>query len=458
MTEDLIEQLRARNPAPTPLPPPPIETVLARIATGEHRPSGSRWPGLIGMSLAIMVAVAIVAGALISIGGRQRAAAPGNQPAKHSAAAAHRSTGTKSGGLVLRPVASEAMRGALQSPVLAFGPSGAGVIGWMQSTTANMSHSKPWLATTRDHGRSWSVTPRGFSLFATPAFDRSRDGWAMVIDAHHTLHFYVSHDRGQNWAPAQSAAAADSVPGDVSVAGAVVWAVGTGSCSGPSASCRWVVMRAPATGDRLPATAAQPLPPTNQNATTISAASATTAYVTAPARHGTVIYATRDGGRHWHQIPDPCAGSSIELGATATPTGSLWQICARSGRPFVVRSIDGGAHWTSAPLPFSSPTALEPITGNVAWSQDAHGTIYRTTDGGNSWHAVWHSGGPHRRSTPGVSPVVSAQSANEASLLVQLTIGPISRDQIPHSTDLIVYRTTNGGADWYPNLVKLPPG
>ena len=43
MTDDLLEQLRARNPAPAPLPPPPIDDLLARIAAGE-RPSTSRWP------------------------------------------------------------------------------------------------------------------------------------------------------------------------------------------------------------------------------------------------------------------------------------------------------------------------------------------------------------------------------------------------------------------------------
>jgi hypothetical protein len=43
MTDDLVEQLRARNPVPAPLPPPPIDAVLVRIAAGE-RPAGRRWP------------------------------------------------------------------------------------------------------------------------------------------------------------------------------------------------------------------------------------------------------------------------------------------------------------------------------------------------------------------------------------------------------------------------------
>ncbi|MGH3261115.1 MAG: YCF48-related protein, partial [Trebonia sp.] len=379
---------------------------------------------------------------------------PGNRGATHSAAAAHGAAGR----LTLRSLAGEAMRGSLQSPVLAFGPAGTGVIAWTHSTSPNPAHPKSWLATTRNRGRSWDVGRRGFSLFSAPAFDGSRDGWAMVIDAHQALRFFASHDDGQRWVPARSAAAADSVPGDVSVAGGVVWAVGTGSCTGTSASCRWVVMRGPAAGDRLPATAAQPLAPTNQNATTISAASATTAYVTAPTGHGTVTYATHDRGRHWRQLPDQCSDGSTELGATATVTGSLWQICSRPKRLLVQHSTDAGTHWTSAPLPFRAPHALQPITGQVAWSQAARGTIYRTTDGGSSWQAVWHPGGPHGRSMPGASPILAAQSADDASLLVQLTTGPTSRDRIPHATNLIVYRTSDGGANWYPSVVKLPYG
>jgi hypothetical protein len=246
------------------------------------------------------------------------------------------------------------------------------------------------------------------------------------------------------------------VDGDVSVAGGVVWAVGTGSCAGNR--CRWIVMRGPASGDRLPATAVQPLPPTNQNATTISAGSATTAYIASPARHGTVIYATRDGGQHWHQIPDQCAGGSTEFGVSATSTDSLWRVCVHSKQFFTIRSTDGGAHWSSKPFPFIPLYAFQPVSSQVAWSQDLHGTIYRTADGGASWQPVWHSGGLHGRPNPGWSPILSAQSADDASLLVQLTRGPTSHDQVPRSTNLIVYRTSNAGHSWHPSVVKLPPG
>jgi photosystem II stability/assembly factor-like uncharacterized protein len=441
MTDDLVEQLRARNPAPGPLAPPPIEDVLGRIAADE-RPAPPSWRQWVGPSIAIVVAAAVALLALVSLRGGHHAA----QPAGHT----HRHT------LTITSIAGEAMRGSLHSPVLDFSPGGTGVIAWMQFRTARTIHPRSWLATTSDGGRSWNVGPRSFSLFAAPVFDGSHDGWTQVIDAHQTLRFYATHDGGRSWTPAESAAAADSVPGDVSVAGGVVWAVGTRSCA--AGGCRWAVMRGAAGSDRLPATAVQPLPKTNQNATTISAGSATTAYVAAPARHGTVIYATRDGGQHWYRIRNPCSGASTVFGLSATSTDSLWQVCVRSKKFFAVRSTDGGFRWSSQPFPFIPLYAFEPVSSQVAWSQDVHGTIYRTADGGTSWQPVWRSGGPHGRANPGLSPVLSTQSAYDASVLVQLTHGSTSRDQAPRSTNLIVYRTSDGGRSWQPSVVNLPHG
>jgi BNR/Asp-box repeat len=348
------------------------------------------------------------------------------------------------------------MRGSLHAPVLGFGPGGAGVIAWTQFRTASTVHPKSWLATTSDGGRSWTVEHRTFSLFANPVFGGPRDGWAQGVDPNQTLRFYVSHDGGRSWTPAQSAAAADSVDGNVSVAGGVTWAVGIGSCA--NGRCRWIVMRGPASGDRLPATAVQPLPPTNQNATTISASSATTAYVASPADHGTVIYATHDGGRHWQRIPDQCSGGSTEFGLSAPSTDSLWRVCVLAKQFLVVRSTDGGSRWSATRLPFIPLYAFQPVSSQVAWSQDVHGTIYRTADGGASWQPVWRSDGTHGRPIPGLSPILSAQSGHDASLLIQLTRGPTSRDGVPRSTNLLVYRTRNGGRSWTPSVVELPHG
>ena len=442
MTDDLIEQLRVRNPAPTQLPPPPIDDVLTRIAAGE-RPPARRWPRWVGPSLAVAVAATVAVVVLISVGGHTQRAAGPTTP----------SHGTTT---PLRIGRVPAMRGLLETPVLGFGPAGTGAIAWMQ-VRAGTRHVTPWLATTGDGGRSWSVRRTPLTLATSPEFEGSNDGWVQAAGPH--LRFDVTHDGGRSWAPAQSAAAATSVPGgsDMSVAGGTVWAVGTGSCA--RLRCHWVVMRGAASGDRLPATAGQPLPATNQIATTISAASATTAYVSQPAGDGTVIYGTSDGGRHWHRIADRCAGGSSDFALTAPTATTLWRVCVRSKRFFVLRSADGGTRWSRMPLPFIPLYSFQAVSSQVAWSQDIHGTIWRTANGGGSWQPVWHSsGGPYGRPRARFSPTLSARSGDDASVLVQLTHGPTSHGRLPRSTNLVVYRTTDGGRSWNPSAVKLPPG
>lgn len=145
MTDDLVEQLRARNPAPAPLPPPPIEDVLARIAAGE-RPATSRWLRWAGPSLAIVVAAAVTAVAVVSLHGSRHAAAPTGQSKGHTATSAHTPP------IVVRSIAREAMRGSLHTSVLTFGPAGMGVIAWTQYRTAGTVQPKNWLATTATEG------------------------------------------------------------------------------------------------------------------------------------------------------------------------------------------------------------------------------------------------------------------------------------------------------------------
>lgn len=448
MTDELMEQLRARNPRPEAMAPP-IDEVLARIAA-DTPSSRLRWRRWLGPSLAVAVAVAVAAVALVAIHGGHHAAAPSGTAVGGTTTADHH----RRPPLQIRTIS--AMRGALQTPVLGFGSDGAGVIAWEQFRTARTRNPTAWLATTANAGRSWSVTRRGFSLTASPVFDGARDGWASAVGPDRALRFYVTHDDGHRWAPAASAAAADSVRGDVSVADGVVWAVGTGSC--PATGCQWVVMRGPASGDQLPATAGQPLPATRQNQTTISAVSATTAYVTTPARLGSNIYVTHDAGRDWQRIAAACGDGHTVFGITATSGNTLWQVCGRGRNYQISRRTNGGAPKTTWRLPFIPVDGFEPVSADTAWSQSEHGKIYRTTNGGDNWQLVWSPGGPHGGSAPGQTQELSTESPNDATLLVSIINGPVSHDRVPRSTNLILYRTTDGGHSWNPSPIKLPHG
>jgi photosystem II stability/assembly factor-like uncharacterized protein len=448
MTDELLEQLRARNPRPEPMPPP-IDQVLARIAA--DKPSVRlRWPRWLGPSLAVAVAVAVAAVVLVATyGGRHAAGPTGTAVGRTPSSDHHRMP-------ALRLRAIPAMRGALERPVLGFGSGGAGVIGWAQFRTPRTVKPAAWLATTTNAGGSWSVTRRGFSLATNPVFVGASDGWAVAVGQDRALRFYVTHDDGHRWAPAASAAAAEPSSGEVSIAGGVVWAVGTGSCA--ATGCQWVVMRGLASGDRLPSTAGQPLPVTRQNQTTISATSATAAYVTTPARVGSNIYVTHDGGRDWRRTAAGCGDGHTVFGIAATSGNTLWQVCGRGRSYQVTRRTGGGAAQTTWRLPFIPVDGFEPVSADTAWAQSEHGKIYRTTDGGEHWQLVWSPGGPHGGSVPGRSQELSAESANNATLLVSIITGPVSRDRVPRSTNLILYRTTDGGHSWQSSPIRLPHG
>ena len=340
------------------------------------------------------------------------------------------------------------MRGSLHASVLAFGPAGTGVIAWTQYRSPSTVHPAAGLRRRAMAGRSWSVQPRSFSLSSSPVFDGSRDGWTSAVDATGSLRFYATHDGGRSWTPTQSAAATG---GHVTLSRSPMALSGrSGLAAAPAAGCRWVVMRGPASGDRLPATASQPLPLTNQNATTISAASATTAYVSAPARLGTVIYVDPTTAAALASHPAQCSGCEhrVRSHASTAPTRCGGSAC-RANSSIVLRTTNGGGTWSERRLPF----VLAVLRSNQSaprsrGQQDVHGTIYRTANGGASWQPVWRSGGPHGRSTPGFSPVLSAQSGRRRIAAGAADRGPLARPGTARSTNLIVYRTSDAGRSW----------
>lgn len=56
------------------------------------------------------------------------------------------------------------------------------------------------------------------------------------------------------------------------------------------------------------------------------------------------------------------------------------------------------------------------------------------------------------------SQELSAESPDDATLLVSIINGPVSRDRVPRSTNLVLYRTTDGGHRWEPTPINLPHG
>ncbi len=108
---------------------------------------------------------------------------------------------------------------------------------------------------------------------------------------------------------------------------------------------------------------------------------------------------TADGGATWKDLTPPAAGGSALLSADFLDAGHGWLAIQSSsdGGLSVLATTDGGASWQSAPLPLSADlvgrVSLDFIDAQNGWaavqfpssSIFSQGTLFRTSDGGQTW-------------------------------------------------------------------------
>ncbi len=131
------------------------------------------------------------------------------------------------------------------------------------------------------------------------------------------------------------------------------------------------------------------------------------------------LYYTGDGGQAWQTLSVPCA-ANVGLGAelAASSTDDLWLLCGGQGSAGsqpkeLYRSSDGGLTWSltaQAPGEGSQPPSAVPpsslplggyiaplsighrnlavLSSTTAWIDPMGTSLYKTTDGGQSWSAV----------------------------------------------------------------------
>lgn len=415
MTVDALERLRAADPLPEGGTAPPIEAVLRRIADEvDRRPAGRRWGAALIPVIAVAAAAAVVGVVLVSASRHNSAPAPTTAPP------------TPSG-----------MRGTVFGYSLGFAAPRHMVISFTQcdpcrAQPTGAARTSDWLAVTSDGGAKWRVS-RAETWVFDPQFSGA-DGWAQgTLDtprAHHLAAFFVTHDSGRTWQPAQTAAPS---PGDgrVSIAGGEVWSFGEG-CT--KVRCQATVLHGPASGDRLTATSGQPIHGDDLNLQVVAAAPGT-AYLLDP-RSPVRAYVTRDDGRSWQRVEVPCSRPGL---LSATDARTLWTVCGRTVR----RSIDGGRSWSTSAGLAGSFASLEPASGTVAWLLTGRGQVLRSTDGGTSWSMVHGSLGP--------SPVLVERGPQAAAVLQEVVI----HGRLTH---FVILRTVDGGRTWQSRPVPLPGG
>lgn len=465
MTVDALEYLRTEDPAPDGSSAPPLGWVLARIEREAIRPAPRRRRRRAHLALiptiAVAATVAVVA-AVVVLAVAHRAQAPSHTPpATHTAP-------------TLRPPPSPdslmprgGMHGTLfiQGAVSAAG--GRVFISFSQCQPCHEHGRSPiqlWQATTTDSGSSWQVARAAVNL--TQFAFGGRDGWAEGLDAHHVARFFVTHDAGQTWRVASSAASAPGGVGDVAVAGGEVWSVGS-RCSGTT--CTDPILHAPTSSDHLALAAGQPPLGDSTNISIVAAGRddalvLTSDYGANPkvaAIAGTRLFATHDGGRTWRRMAAPCPARNFgQLYGSAT--NGLWALCSGTHGPASLRrSADGGAHWTR--LAFRPGNdELHPASAQVVWATTPAGEVVRTADAGRTWTRVWYGGRPEASAPTNFPPglnrrwnlFLTVQSTTRATVIVQVTRGHGRSGR----TDFVTYRTTDGGRTWRPGVVRLPAG
>jgi Putative zinc-finger len=97
-------------------------------------------------------------------------------------------------------------------------------------------------------------------------------------------------------------------------------------------------------------------------------------------KNGMVERRDANGASHLQQ-----SGVSTDLTAGAAPSASVCWIVGRSGT--IIRTIDGGEHWTLIAPPITENLAsISASNASDATISTASGQRFATTDGGASWH------------------------------------------------------------------------
>jgi photosystem II stability/assembly factor-like uncharacterized protein len=101
-----------------------------------------------------------------------------------------------------------------------------------------------------------------------------------------------------------------------------------------------------------------------------------------------VVYATIDGGRSWSTREPP-----DDKAARRYATSYAWAFSAPNPKhlfilrgSYLYKSADGGAHWTSSPVPgFSDAAAVDFASDSYGWALEPDQRFEYTTDGGRHW-------------------------------------------------------------------------
>jgi hypothetical protein len=407
------------------------------------------------LSIAVAVGVAVAAVATLS----------------HRHHAESTLSGVAPSAKVPSPVSLLPSRGGMRGLLLGVSVAGSGStlgVSFVQCT--NCGDSTPpdarelnWSATSTDGGRHWR-TSRDPVLLLTfgLALPESQHVWQSGYAPHAgDPSFYVSHDSGRSYRPARAPTNSGFAP--VTLGNGEAWTLGVRCVH---YRCRSSVLHGPAAGSSLSKTPSQPpgMPTRLAPTTLLVAGYGKRAYVGEGGQRR--LYVTDDDGQSWSPAAYPCSGETPIIGhLTATGGGAVWVTCRpvprrdthdssqpareRATAPVTVRrSDDGGGNWQTPDPAFPATGEFLAVSPQIAWATDSAGALQRTTNGGRSWQTVLRGAG--------AGPAVDIESSTTATVVALATTG--TRAAHTRRTELVAYRTIDGGSHWTHTLIRLPTG
>jgi photosystem II stability/assembly factor-like uncharacterized protein len=179
----------------------------------------------------------------------------------------------------------------------------------------------------------------------------------------------------------------------------------------------------------------------------------------------TQIIRTNDGGITWYNVTPPGLGETgYSVRMEVLDTGHVWvQLPDYDNYPHsgtLYRTSDGGLSWASSPSPFSGADLAFVDTDNgwaladlgVATGSNAV-AVFQTADGGSTWTQRFTN--DPNLAEAGDSLPLGGLKAGIAAVNMQTAFvyGVTYAPGTPY-----LFRTDDGGANWSPASLPLPPG
>jgi len=168
------------------------------------------------------------------------------------------------------------------------------------------------------------------------------------------------------------------------------------------------------------------------------------------------LWKSPDGGKSWNSLPSP-PSVPLAVAVAKSQPNTLYLATARNG---IHKSTDGGYQWLAINngLPEARAggrpeeirtLAVNPLNSNVSYAAVSRQGIYRTTDGGKSWHQ-FNQGLPFPVASPIHPPKLSYDPDNPKRLYIAFN-QPVNS----HLTRVRLYVLSDNG-EWLPVEAELP--